>query len=83
MTEPEAPAHDPLADEMDLLTIQEAAARLHENLAEARADLDSAGPSSPRVEVLRRRVETLEEGVRRYAVMRGRTFPLRGVPAGD
>jgi hypothetical protein len=81
MTEPEAPAHDPLADEMDLLTIQEAAARLHDNLVAARADLESAGVSSTRADVLRRRVEMLEEGVRRYADMAGRTFPVRGVPA--
>ncbi|HLM06763.1 MAG TPA: hypothetical protein VK402_16410 [Blastococcus sp.] len=82
MTEPEAPAHDPLADEMDLLTLQEAAARLHENLVAARADLESAGVSSPRADVLRCRVETLEDGVRRYAGMAGRAFPVRGVAAG-
>ncbi|GAA1851372.1 hypothetical protein GCM10009836_34200 [Pseudonocardia ailaonensis] len=69
------PVHDPVADEQDLLTIPEAAARLHDELVEARERL-AAAQSSPdpvsveRVDALRGRVEALETGLERYDRLR-------------
>lgn len=67
------PTHDPIADEQDLLTIQEAAARLHEQLAEARtllADAVSSRASPADRDALRHRVDVLEAGVSRYDALR-------------
>jgi hypothetical protein len=63
------PEHDPLADEQDLLTVLEAAARLHDELGETRARLagaESGGAPPGRIEALRRRIEVLELGIERY-----------------
>lgn len=68
-----APEHDPVADEQDLLTVQEAAARLYDQLGVARAQLteaESAVASSARVAALRQRVDVLEMGMQRYDVLR-------------
>ena len=63
------PEHDPLADEQDLLTVLEAAARLHDELGETRARLataESGGAPPGRIEALCRRIEVLELGIERY-----------------
>ena len=63
------PEHDPIADEQDLLTVAEAAARLHDELAEARARLTAAQADrapAGRIEALRGRIEVLELGLDRY-----------------
>lgn len=66
---PGRPEHDPVADEQDLLTIREATARLHDELAETRSRLaraESAGAPPPRIEALRERIGVLELGIERY-----------------
>jgi hypothetical protein len=63
------PEHDPIADEQDLLTVLEAAARLHDELGETRTRLavaESGGAPPGRIEALRRRIEALELGMERY-----------------
>jgi hypothetical protein len=67
------PEHDPLADEQDLLTVVEAAARLHDELGETRARLAAAqadGAPAGRIEALRGRIEVLELGLDRYQQLR-------------
>lgn len=63
------PGHDPVAGEQDLLTIREAAARLHDELAQTRARLDAAasgGASPARIAALRDRTGVLMSGIERY-----------------
>ncbi|WP_181781506.1 hypothetical protein [Pseudonocardia pini] len=69
------PEHDPIADEQDLLTVLEAAARLHDQLGEARQQLATAesGPDSApqqRLDALHDRIEVLERGLERYDRLR-------------
>jgi hypothetical protein len=67
------PEHDPIADEQDLLTVAEAAARLHDELGETRdrlAAAESGGAPLGRIEALRRRIEVLEVGLERYQRLR-------------
>jgi hypothetical protein len=67
--DPGQPEHDPVADEQDLLTVLEAAARLHDELGETRARLaaaESGGAPPERIEALRDRIEVLELGMERY-----------------
>jgi len=67
------PEHDPIADEQDLLTVAEAAARLHDELGESRARLAAAqADEAPagRIEALRGRIEALEAGLQRYEQLR-------------
>jgi hypothetical protein len=69
----EAPEHDPIADEQDLLTVKEAAARLNDQLGTVRAELaeaESAGAPSGRLAALRHRIDTLEIGMQRYDMLR-------------
>jgi hypothetical protein len=66
------PEHDPIADEQDLLTIEEAAARLEDQLRAARARLIEAEGSAEhvdRIDGLRRRVDALEIGMQRYDLL--------------
>lgn len=67
------PEHDPIAGEQDLLTIQEAAARLHDQLGTTRARLtqaEAAAEPAARIEALRHRIDALEIGMQRYDLLR-------------
>jgi hypothetical protein len=69
------PQRDPVADEQDLLTIAEAASRLHEQLIEARGqlasvDADGDTAQTDRAAALRERIEVLEQGMQRYDTLR-------------
>lgn len=79
------PEHDPIADEQDLLTVLEAAARLHDELGETRTRLataESGGAPPGRIEALRRRIEVLERGIERYEQLRrDRLQPERTRPS--
>jgi hypothetical protein len=69
----ETPEHDPIADEQDLLTVKEAAARLHDQLGTVRAEVaeaESAGGPSGQLDALRHRISTLEIGMQRYDTLR-------------
>jgi hypothetical protein len=46
-TEDVAPEHDPLAEEMDLITFQEADARLHEELVRTKALVEQLRAADP------------------------------------
>ena len=64
------PGHDPVAEDMDLLTHQEAAARLHDELDELRVRAASAGASEQEAEVLaavRDRIALVESTLRRLS----------------
>lgn len=67
MTGDDRPAHDPIAEEMDLLTGQEAAARLYDEIAALRdedADLRRSG-DSPRLAAVQSRLRDLEAAAAR------------------
>lgn len=76
MTGPEqAPEHDPLSEEMDLITFQEADARLYKELARTReivATLGSAGDADE-LKAQRERLSALESVAGR--LRRQRTQP--------
>lgn len=59
-----APKHDPLSEEMDLITFQEADARLHEEKARTKALIErlQSTPDSDRAEITAQqgRLEALE-----------------------
>jgi hypothetical protein len=64
------PGHDPVAEDMDLLTHQEAAARLYDELEELRseaAQLDASRGSAERLAAVRERIQLLESTLRRLS----------------
>ena len=66
----ERPQHDPLAESVDLLTHQEAAARFWDAAQFAREEaerLEAAGASPERLEQARTRVHDLEAAANRVA----------------
>jgi hypothetical protein len=72
-TDLDAPEHDPIADEQDLLTVKEAAARLHDQLGVVRSQLseaETAAAPAVRLDALRRRINVLEIGMQRYDRLR-------------
>jgi hypothetical protein len=72
-TDDAAPQHDPLSEEMDLITFQEADARLYEELARTRriiADLRASNDNPAELEAQERRLSALESVGRRLRAQR-------------
>lgn len=62
------PEHDPLAEDLDLLTVKEAAARLYDQLIATReviAELERDHAEPGRLEEARNRERALREGIER------------------
>lgn len=76
-TDNEAPQHDPLSDEMDLITFQEADARLYEELTRTRQlidDLRTSGEDASELVAQERRAAALESVARRLRAQRTQPF---------
>lgn len=72
-TDDAVPQHDPLSEEMDLITFQEADARLYEELARTREIVDAlqtSGDNAAELEAQERRVVALEAVARRLKAQR-------------
>lgn len=64
------PEHDPLAEDLDLLTVKEAAARLYDELVAVRdraAELERSGGDPGELAEARERLANLQDAVRRAA----------------
>lgn len=76
-SEGQRPEHDPVAEDMDLLTHQEAAARFFDEIERLRAEeawlLTSSG-ADDRLGGLRQRIADLEEAIERVAAKRTPDF---------
>lgn len=64
------PEHDPVAEEMDLLTLQEAGARLYDRIEQLRIEAVSLPPGSPDLDALDNQIRALQSAITRT---RGRT----------
>lgn len=76
-TDDAAPQHDPLAEEMDLITFQEADARLHEEIGRTRqiiADLRASNDSATELDAQESRFAALESVARRLRAQRTQPF---------
>jgi ubiquinone biosynthesis protein UbiJ len=72
------PGHDPVAEDMDILTHQEAAARLYDEIDELRSEaerLTAAGQDGARLGTVQERIDLLERTVNRLSP-RNRVSPL-------
>jgi hypothetical protein len=73
-TEGEAPEHDPLAEEMDLITFQEADARLYEERACTKGLIErlqaSDEPDHAEIAAQRGRLDALDRVVKRLRAQR-------------
>jgi hypothetical protein len=72
MSDCQVPQHDPLSEEMDLITFQEADARLYEELARTRAIVQGLRASGPSEELnaQQARLTALEAVTRRLRAQR-------------
>lgn len=71
------PEHDPIAEDMDLLTHQEAAARFFDEIESLRveeAQLIAANDNDHRLSGLRQRIADLEAAIERIAARRTPTY---------
>lgn len=76
-TDDAAPQHDPLSEEMDLITFQEADARLYEELAWTRqkiAGLRASNDDAAELEAQQRRLTALEAVAQRLRAQRTQPF---------
>lgn len=76
-TDDAAPQHDPLSEEMDLITFQEADARLYEELVRTRQKIDelrASNDTAAELEAQERRLAALESVARRLRAQRTQPF---------
>jgi hypothetical protein len=78
------PEHDPVAEDMDIMTHQEAAARFYDAIEQLTAEgerMASSGADEGELREIRERIQNLEAAALRVSA-KGSAVPVRGV-AGD